>query len=88
MKIRNNLVLRKIGSRYMIVEVSQEAMNLTNVYTMNETAAWLWKGIGSSDFTEEQLVSRLCDEYEVTEEQAATDVHALVEEWIKLGLVR
>ena len=70
MKIRNNLVLRKIGSRYMIVEVSQEAMNLTNVYTMNETAAWLWKGIGSRDFTEEQLVSRLCEEYEVTEEQA------------------
>lgn len=81
-------MLRKIGSRYMIVEVSQEAMNLTNVYTMNETAAWLWKGIGNDEFTEEVLVARLLEEYEVTEEQATTDVHALIEEWVKLGLVR
>lgn len=72
----------------MIVEVSQEAMNLTNVYTMNETAAWLWKGIGNDEFTEEVLVARLLEEYEVTEEQATTDVHSLVEEWVKLGLVR
>lgn len=81
-------MLRKIGSRYMIVEVSQEAMNLTNVYTMNETAAWLWKGIGNDEFTEEVLVARLLEEYEVTEEQAKADVHSLVEEWVKLGLVR
>lgn len=87
MKIRNNLVLRKIGSRYMIVEVSKEAMNLTNVYTMNETAAMLWKSIGAEDFTEPQLVEFLCDTYEVTEEQAAADVHSLIEEWRKLGLL-
>ena len=37
------LKLRKIGGKYMIVETSDSCVNLTNVYSLNETAALLWE---------------------------------------------
>ena len=87
MKIRTDLTLRQIGRSYMVVELSDQGTNLTNVYTMNETAAWLWKEFVRVDFTEEMLVKRLCEEYEVTEEKAAEDVARLVGDWKEMGLI-
>lgn len=43
MKIKSNLKLRRIGNRHMIVEVSDSCVNLTNVYSLNGTAARLWR---------------------------------------------
>ena len=71
----------------MVVELSGEGANLTNVYTMNETAAWLWKVCGTQEFTQEMLVKRLCEEYEVSEEKAVEDVGLLIREWMRYGLV-
>ena len=87
MKIKSNLTLRRVGKNYMVVEMSDETVNLTNVYTMNETAAWLWEACGTGEFSQEILVKRLCDEYEVSEEQAAADVDHLIKEWVNYGLV-
>ena len=87
MKLKSNLTLRRIGRNYMVVELSEQEVNLTNVYTMNETAAWLWKECGTGDFSQEMLVKRLCEEYEVSEEKAAMDVAQLIQEWKNYGLV-
>ena len=86
MKLKSNLTLRRVGQNYMVVELSNESVNLTNVYTMNETAAWLWKECGTLEFTQEMLVKRLCEEYEVSEEQASQDVKRLIQEWVNYGL--
>ena len=88
MKLKNCLKLRKVGRNYMVVELSEEKVNLTNVYTMNETAAWLWNEFLTVDFTQEEMVKRLLDAYEVSEEQATRDVNALVSEWSKFGLIQ
>lgn len=40
-----HLKLRRIGSRHMIVEASDSCVNLTNVYSLNGTAARLWEAV-------------------------------------------
>ena len=88
MKLKRNLTLRRIGRNYMVVELSDQGANLTNVYTMNETAAWLWKMCADmDDFTHDVLIKCLCEEYDVSEEMACEDVHRLVTEWKNLGLL-
>lgn len=87
MKLKSNLSLRKVGRNYMVVELSDEEANLTNVYTLNETAAWIWKVCGTHEFTPESLVKRLCEEYEVSKEKAAEDIASLIREWKNFGLV-
>lgn len=87
MQLKKNLRLRKVGSKYMIVDNSTEQVNMVDVYTMNETAAMLWQRFVEREFTPEEMVEVLCQEYEVTPEQALADVEALLGEWNSLGLM-
>ncbi len=86
MKLNTDLKLRTIGSHYMIVKAGDNA-DLTDVFTFNSTAAWLWEKIGNADFTEDMLVKWLCREYEVEEWKAAEDVRALLKDWRRYGFI-
>ncbi len=86
MRLKENLKLRKIGNRYMIVEAG-EAVDLTNVYTLNATAAWLWEEAEGRDFTVEELVRKLCARYEVDEQTALADVSGQIAQWEEFGLL-
>ncbi len=89
MKQAENLRLRKIGSHYMIVNLSEENVNLSEVFTLNETAAMLWQRLGESvDATVESLADWLCEEYEVDRVTALADVAAQIDEWERTGLIR
>ncbi len=79
--------LRKLGSHYMIVDVCADNANLTNVYVLNDTAAFLWQSVENTDFDADSLVSLLCDNYDVATLQAREDVAAMLDQWVRLGLV-
>lgn len=87
MKLKSGLQLRKIGKQYMIVDIDSE-VNLTNVFTLNETAARIWELAAGRIFTPEELASTLCEEYDVDAETALKDVRKQIEEWIGFGLVQ
>lgn len=87
MKLKSQLKLRKMGSVYMLVDALAGEVNLTNVYTLNSTAAQIWQQVGEGELVMEQLAEFVCQEYEVEYDQALEDVKALVEEWQRLGLV-
>ncbi len=87
MRVKRELVLRQIGNDYIIVEPEQDQVDLSKVYTLNETAAWLWHQLQGRDFTPEIMVKLLREEYEVSAELASRDVARLVEVFIKQGLL-
>ncbi|MCL8000542.1 hypothetical protein M8994_20335, partial [Brucella sp. 21LCYQ03] len=62
MKLRNELTLRQIGKDYIIVEPGQDKVDLSIVYTLNETAAWLWKELYGHEFSKEDMVVKLLGE--------------------------
>lgn len=88
MRINDNLRLRKIGKKYMIVDMSSSDVDFTKVYSLNESAARLWEKIGESEFEEAELVDWICSMYEVGREQAIADVKRIIDLWIAHGLVR
>jgi hypothetical protein len=83
MKLRKNLVLRKLGPNYMIVDVNADCVDLAKVYTMNATCANLWSKITEQDLdvTPETLAGLLCEEYDVAYDLALKDVSALIDKW-------
>lgn len=87
MKINDNLRLRKIGSRSMVVKEVEGEVNMTDVFTLNPTASDIWSAFSGKDFTEEDLVGYLVDNYEVARERAAADVAALLSQWKEFGLI-
>ena len=43
MKLNPSLQLRRIGSKWMIVKAVDGEVNMTDVISLNETAARLWE---------------------------------------------
>lgn len=87
MKIREDLVLRHIGEEYMIVDPGQDMVDMTKVFTLNHTAAWLWEQIAGKEFTVETLVELLKVEYDLSQEQAQKDINSFLEVFKKNGLL-
>lgn len=87
MKIKNGFELRDVCGEKVVIAQGLENLDFSKLITLNESAAYLWESIVGKTFAETDLVSLLCAEYDVTAEQAATDVQALVAEWKKQGLV-
>lgn len=86
MELKQGLKLRKMGSRYMIVDSQGEVTDLAVIYTLNEVAAHIWQKASEGEFTEKDLVDWLCQKYEVEREQATEDVKALLDQWKEYGL--
>lgn len=87
MKIKKGFELRDVCGEKVIIAQGLENLDFSKLITLNESAAFLWKSVSGKVFSEADLVSLLCGEYEVTAEQAASDVRALVAEWRNQGLV-
>ena len=88
MKIKKGFVLRQVCGENVIVGEGLEAINFGKLLALNETAAWLWQqAVAQGDFTIDSLTEKLCEEYDVSEEQARKDVANIVAEWQKVGVV-
>ena len=88
MKIKKGFVLREVCGENVIVGEGLGAINFGKLLALNETAAWLWKqAMVLGDFTVEALAEKLCEEYEVTQEEAKADVSKIIAEWQKEGVI-
>ena len=73
MKIKKGFVLREVCGEHVIVGEGLGAINFGRLLALNETAAWLWKeALAMGDFTVEALAERLCENYEVSADEATS----------------
>ena len=88
MKIKKGFVLRTVCGENVIVGEGLDAINFGRMLCLNETAAWLWKqALEQGAFTAESLAKALCDEYDVTPDQALADVKETINQWTELKVV-
>lgn len=79
--------LRKIKNQYMIVEASADNVNMSNVYSLNQTAAKLWELIGCGEYTAEEVAKRLSEIYSIGFDTAIHDVQGQLDKWKSYGLI-
>jgi hypothetical protein len=87
MILKANLKLRKVGNKYMLVDVSEHDTNITSVHTFNESAAFVWCTAAEHGLDAAVLASMLCEEYDVDYDTAFADVHRLLHTWQQSGLI-
>lgn len=88
MKQKSGFTLRNVCGEHVIVAEGLEVINFNKLLSLNESAAYLWEQAAQlGDFTAEQLADKLCEEYEVSQEQAQKDVNQMLAEWQKIGVV-
>ena len=86
MKKKDGMVLREVCGEKVLVGEGLGAVDFGRLISLNDTAAYLWEQL-EEDSDIDSLTQALCKEYDVEEEVARHDVEAILEEWIKTGVV-
>lgn len=60
---------------------------MSNVYSLNRTAAWLWEQTAADGCTAEELTDRLSRTFGVDRGTALRDVERQLSEWRAFGLI-
>ena len=82
-----DVLAREIAGEVILVPIRESVGDLEQIYTLNETAAWIW-GLLDGTRTLAEVHEAMVAEFEVEDEQAGTDLLALVEELSELGVIR
>ncbi len=88
MKTKIGFNLRQICGENVIIAEGEENIDFSNIISMNESSAYLWKKIQDKEFSEDDLVKLLIEEYEVDEVTAKSDISSLVKSWLNAGIMR
>ena len=82
MRIKKGFVLREVCGEHVIMGEGLGAVNFGRLLALNESAAWLWKEAqAQGEFTIDSLTKKLCEEYDVTPDEARKDVSEIIDEW-------
>ena len=87
MKLKKGFELRDICGEKVIIATGIENVDFNQMIALNETAAELWKAVEGIDFDANTLAQLLCNDYEVSQEQALADSQALINDWKQQGIV-
>ncbi len=87
MKAKKGFNLRNVCGENIIVAEGEENIDFSNIISMNESSAYLWKNIQGKEFSHEDLAKLLTDEYEVDKETALKDVKTLAGLWLEAGII-
>lgn len=88
MKQKEGFVLRQVCGEHVIVAEGLGVIDFGKLLSLNETAAWLWQEAErQGSFTEQSLAEALCQEYDVSKEDALRDVTELIANWKESGVI-
>ena len=73
MRIKEGFILRKVGSQYVVAATGKASENFNGMMRLNESGAFAFRLL-QEGVTEEELVTRIVAEYDVSEEAARRDV--------------
>jgi len=83
---QGDVVTRRISEETILVPVKDHVGDLDAIYTLNEVGTRVWELI-DGEMSVSQIVEAVCNEYDVTEEEAEKDVKELMDSLQEAGLI-
>ncbi|MDP4121104.1 MAG: PqqD family protein [Bacillota bacterium] len=77
MKIKDGFILRQVAGSSIVVPIGKKAVDFNGMINLNDTGAFLWACL-EKDITTDELIKLMINEYDVTYEQAKTDIGKFV----------
>ena len=87
MKLKKGFTLRQIVGENVLVAEGVENVDFDKMIVLNSTAKFLWESLQGKDFTVDDAVKLLTDEYDVTAEKAREDVEKLFTQFKEAGIL-
>jgi hypothetical protein len=75
--LKSNFVTREVGNELIIVPLSSNVAHMNELFTLNETAKFIWENIDTQS-TIEGLITLITDSFDINDETAARDIEAFL----------
>lgn len=85
-KKSSNFVYRKIADESIIIPIKNDSADLASIYTLNETADFVWNKLDENGSVE-GIINSLIKKFNVSHDEASCDLMALIGELEKAGLI-
>ena len=86
MKIKKQLIKRDIAGDTILVPVGKTVYESNGLFVLNEVATFIWDNLSQLE-TEEEIVSRIMEEYEVSPQQAQSDTAEFLVKLRELNII-
>lgn len=86
MKTNKDLVLRKLGKKYVVIATGELSNKFHAMIRLNETGATIFNLL-KEDTTKEELLNKLLEEYQVEKEVLESDIDTLLNTLESNGLL-
>lgn len=82
----DDVICRQVGHESILVPIRNNVGSLDYIYTLSPVAARIWALLDGTNSIDD-VIATLCDEYDVTRDEAAADVAELVSDLTNVSLV-
>ena len=82
MRIKKGLKIRDIAGERVLIMQGHVGADMTKLVSFNSTAELLWNSFVDKDFTEEDVVGLLVEQYQIDNETAGKDARVWIEQLI------
>lgn len=86
MKINKDFMIRKIADETVLVATGQASQNFNGMISINEVGSFILHNIEECK-DEDELISKILNEFEVDENTAREDTREFIEQLLKMGIV-
>lgn len=87
MKLKPGLKYNEVCGQSFIVPMGEANIDFSKVIALNESSVVMWKRMEQGDFTEDDLVKTLLDEYDVDDATARKDVQSIIKQFREENIV-
>lgn len=86
MRLKQGFRIREVAGQYMLIPEGTGTVDFNDIFSLSESAAWLWDALQGKDFDPDMAVRILEGEYEVEHDRACEDVAAIIGKWKEYGM--
>ena len=86
MNLNKDFILRNIAGESILVATGSATQDFNGMITLNEVATFILENIDECE-TEEVVVEKVLEEFEIDEETARSDVREFLDHAIKFGII-
>lgn len=87
MKLKRNYVLRQVAGAWVVLPLGEAAVDFSGMLKLNESGVMLWR-ILEQGADKNALVEALLAQYNVSRQQAQTDVEEFLHVLIQSGCIQ
>lgn len=86
MRIKNGFVLREVAGQTMVIATGEASKDFHGMIKLNGTGKEIWLGL-QEGLSEEEIVLRIREKYEVDVEKATEDTKAFIAKMEEMGFL-